>query len=500
MKQDPERFELLIRAHYPIIVVETHEEARFRDMLELLAAKHDWPLFGWNVADGLARLKFGEPERVLDTYQLTLALGHLYKSPQNGVFLFFDAHPFLDDPVNVRLVKNILQGRQRTDRTLVFISHALSLPPELQRFATSFSLDLPSYDDLYQMMREEAEQWARMHGSKVKAEPAALQQMNRLLVGMTLEDARRLVREAIQNDGAITREDLVRTQQAKNDMLNHDSILSLESDTARFAELGGLSALKDWLALRRPAFFGEVQGLDVPKGILLTGIQGCGKSLAAKCVAGSWGLPLLRLDFGVLYNKFFGETERNLRQALATADAMSPCVLWIDELEKGIHGGDGSFDGGSSRRMLGTLLTWMAERKRPVFLVATANDIDPLPPELVRKGRLDEIFFVDLPGDADRQAIFTIHLQRRQLDEQQFDLAALSQAAEGFSGSEIEQSIVAGLYAAHAQQATLNTAILQTELGRTRPLSVVMAEKLDAMRAWAEDRAVRADGPAVEAV
>jgi SpoVK/Ycf46/Vps4 family AAA+-type ATPase len=222
-------------------------------------------------------------------------------------------------------------------------------------------------------------------------------------------------------------------------------------------------------------------------------VQGCGKSLLAKAVAGGFGVPLVRLDFGTLYAKYHGETESNLRAALSQAEQLAPCVLWIDEIEKGLAAGSGEGDGGVSRRVLGYLLTWMAERKSSVFLVATANQVHELPAELLRKGRFDEIFFVDLPDADTRAHVFELHLQRRQLPASGFDLRALARASEGFSGAEIEQAIVAAMYAAHADGRVVDNALLLDELGQTRPLSVLMREQVQALRAWAIERTVPAD-------
>jgi len=315
------------------------------------------------------------------------------------------------------------------------------------------------------------------------------------LAGLCAEDVRRLVRQAIADDGALTMADVDRLVSRKHDLLAQNSVLSFEIDTARFADVAGLRSLKHWLEQRRDAFVGDAMalGLDVPKGIMLLGVQGCGKSLAAKATAGAWAVPLMRLDFGALYNKFLGETERNLREALKASDAMAPCVLWMDEIEKGVAASNNDADGGESRRILGALLTWMAERTTRVFIVATSNDIAALPPELVRKGRLDEIFFVDLPDDPGREEILKIHLRRRRQDPAKFDLQTLVKASNGFSGAEIEQAVVASLYAAHAQGEVVGTGHLLAELQRTRPLSVVMAEKIAYLRAWAADRTVRAD-------
>jgi SpoVK/Ycf46/Vps4 family AAA+-type ATPase len=280
---------------------------------------------------------------------------------------------------------------------------------------------------------------------------------------------------------------------AKYELLGRDTLLSFEYETAKFSEVGGMARLKQWLEVRRNFFLGEDTSLDPPKGILLLGVQGCGKSLAAKAAAGIFGVPLLRFDFGVLYNKYYGETERNLRRALETAGLMSPCVLWMDEIEKGVATSSTDDDDGLSRRVLGELLTWMSEKKKPVFLVATANDILRLPPELIRKGRFDEIFFVDLPSAQNRRDILTIHLRKRNLDPARFDLEALIKATDGFSGSEIEQAVVSAMYTAHAQGREVSQADLLAEFQQTRPLSVVMAEKVEALREWASTRTVACD-------
>jgi SpoVK/Ycf46/Vps4 family AAA+-type ATPase len=279
---------------------------------------------------------------------------------------------------------------------------------------------------------------------------------------------------------------------AKYELLGRDSPLSFEYETAQFAEIGGMRRLRQWLDVRR-SFFREdaFDTVDMPRGVLLLGVQGCGKSLAAKAVAGIFAMPLLRLDFGALYSKYYGETERNLRKALETADVMAPCVLWLDEIEKGLAAGDE--DDGLSRRVLGTILTWMSERKKPVFIVATANDIERLPPEMVRKGRFDEIFFVDLPSLRTRRDIFAIHLEKRYLAPVDYNLDELAELAEGFSGSEIEQAIVSSRYTAHAGGREVTQDDLIAELKQTKPLSVLMSEKVTELREWAADRTVPCD-------
>ncbi len=315
----------------------------------------------------------------------------------------------------------------------------------------------------------------------------------RNLSGLPQQDVRRLARHAIADDGALSKSDLPEIMTAKYRLVSKDNGLSFEHDTAKFSDVAGMKKLKKWLQQRKDVFIAEKppKGLDRPKGLLLNGVQGSGKSLTAKAIAGVWNLPLLHLDIGSLFNKFIGETEKNLRDAIKTAEVMSPCILWIDEIEKGISTGDDTT--GTSDRVLGTILTWMAERKHRVFLAITANNIEALPPELIRKGRLDEIFFVDLPDHNTRKEIFRIHLNKREVSSDSFDLERLAQISNGFSGAEIEQSVVSILYAAHAENSPLKQAQLLEELLSTKPLSVVMAEKIASLRAWASERTVSAN-------
>jgi SpoVK/Ycf46/Vps4 family AAA+-type ATPase len=334
--------------------------------------------------------------------------------------------------------------------------------------------------------------WGAEHGHRdVQTTNKALDLLIRNLAGLTVTDARRLALKAINDNGVISESDMPEVMRAKYELLGHDSLLSFEHETVQFAEIGGMQRLRQWLTLRKDFFLDVQSSLDPPRGVLLLGVQGCGKSLAAKAAAGIFGVPLLRLDFGVLYNKYYGETERNLRQALETAEVMSPCVLWMDEIEKGLS--TDADDDGLSRRVLGTLLTWLSEKRKPVFIVATANDIARLPPEMVRKGRFDEIFFVDLPSPQNRRDILAIHLRKRGLDPARFDLDALAAATQGFSGSEIEQAVVSAMYAAHAQGSDLSQANLLAEIRQTKPLSIVMAEKVEEIRRWAEGRTVSCD-------
>ncbi len=494
MKNDIHDLGLVLESKVKLILIESWDEPRVLETLTGLAVKRGLGLHTWSVTEGLRRLGFaGAPAGEQSSQEPEVALRLIKADPVASLYVMCDLHPFLDDnPKLVRLLKEIALRDSAQAPTLVLVSHACRLPPEVQRYAARFSLALPGEDELLAIVREEAGRWSeRNRHARVRTDNRTLQQVVKNLRGLSHGEARVLARNLICDDGAITQEDLPELNKAKFQLLDLEGVLSFEYDTARFAEVGGLGNLKRWLAERQGAFL-EGRGSDLPKGVLLVGVQGGGKSLAAKAVAGLWGLPLLRLDFACLYNKYFGETERNLREALSMAVQMAPCVLWMDEIEKGLASGDQ--DGGVSQRVLGTLLTWMAERKAPVFMVATANAIDRLPPELVRKGRFDELFFVDLPDLAVRAEIFRIHLARRELEPGSFELNLLAQASEGFSGAEIEQVVVSALYAAQARQQAVDQALLMHGIQNTSPLSVVMAEDLYALRAWAQGRTVSANG------
>jgi SpoVK/Ycf46/Vps4 family AAA+-type ATPase len=488
--------ELVLNSGMPIVVIETGDESRVLELLVEIAAaspaKTYRPLFRWTITDGLQRLDLAlEPQR--HNSEPADVLRHIRAVQAPGIYALLDFHPFLNDPIHVRLLKDVALAAADRKISLLLISHAVTLPPELKGFSARFDLDVPDADQTRATVEGLIAQYREEHPTRsVKVDPKALDLLIRNLKGLTLADTRRLAHTAIYLDGAITDEDIPDIMQAKYELLNRDGILSFEHDTAGFADVAGFRRLKLWLHRRKAAFADRsTNGLDSPRGILLVGVQGCGKSLAAKSAAGLFGVPLLRLDFGALYNKYHGETEKNLRTALATADTMSPCVLWIDELEKGLA--TGAEDSGTSRRVLGTFLTWMSERRSEVFIVATSNDITALPAELVRKGRFDEIFFVDLPNAAARAEILRIHLTARGQTAASFDVAELAAATSGHSGAELEQGVVSALYTAHAASQPLATEHLLAEFSRTRPLSIVMAEPVAALRQWAQMRTVPAD-------
>lgn len=482
----------IIRSRTPLISVESNEEPEIVTLVRQIAAQQQLRAFRWTVTEGLQAFDPNDQpvQSVVKSHEV---LTHIRTNATSSLFVLLDFHPYLQDAVHIRHLKDIALTYRKHYSTVILVGHAIQVPEELRPFTAPFRLPLPTPNELRKIVYDAAADWGAENGQReVSTTNKAIDLLVRNLVGLTATDARRLAIKAIADDGAITESEMPEVMRAKYELLGNDSPLSFEYETAKFSDIGGMTRLRQWLEVRKSFFTdGDKPKLDPPRGVLLLGVQGCGKSLAAKAAAGIFGVPLVRLDFGVLYNKYYGETERNLRKALETAEIMSPCVLWMDEIEKGLAGGDE--DDGLSRRILGALLTWLSERKKPVFVVATANDITRLPPEMVRKGRFDEIFFVDLPSATNRPSIFEIHLRKRALKPADFQLPALVEAAEGFSGSEIEQAIVSSMYTAHAQGRTVSQEDLLAEIKQTRPLSVVMAEKVNEIRDWAASRTVPCD-------
>jgi hypothetical protein len=486
----------LIRSNSPLIVIETPDEARVVDLFRHVLANVWRALYRWSITEGLRRMDMDREDPAETAPDISNTLQAIKSHDQRGIYLLLDVAPYLGYASTQRMLREILERRGSLEHTIVMVGSRIELPAELEALAVRFPLQLPDENALLKLVRDEARVYQKENGGRrVEVDEAVLAIIVRNLRGLSLAEARRIARHLIFRDGAIGEPDLPELAKLKFELLNKSGHLHFEYDTARFSDVAGLARLKQWIDQRREVFANAELpiGLDPPKGVLLLGVQGCGKSLAAKAVAGGFGVPLVRLDFGTLYNKFHGETEKNLRDALASAEQLAPCVLWIDELEKGLSASGGSEDGGVSRRVLGYFLTWMAERKSRVFLVATANAVHELPPELLRKGRFDEIFFVDLPGHAVRAEIFRMHLDKRRVDWNGFSLDNLATASAGFSGAEIEQAIVSAAYAAYAGKCAVDEARLLAELSATRPLSVLMAEQVQALREWARTRTVAAD-------
>lgn len=490
--QDVKDLALIIESKVPLIALETYDEPAALQLLTRVAMQRKLGYFCWSLTEGLNLLGFGDgAKRTTDPESPTDVLRQIKRQAPAALFALCDYHPFLSNqPEHVRLLKDIAMAHERLGHTVILISHEIELPPELRRYSAKFELALPGDTQLLSIIRDEATSWSKENPqTPLQSDPAVIKKLVRNLRGLTEADVRRLARGAIRDDGAITEDDIPEVNRTKFEMLDMGGVLSFEYDTAKFSAVGGLRRLKEWATTREQAILSHHH--DRPKGTLLLGVQGSGKSLAAKALAGLWALPLLRLDMAALYNKYIGETEKNLRRALDQAELMAPCVLWMDEIEKGLAGG--SSDEGTSQRILGTLLTWMSEHTSAVFIVATANDINGLPPELLRKGRFDEIFFVDLPDAQIRTEIFAIHLRQRNFDPARFDLQTLATLSEKFSGAEIEQAVVTAIYTCSAHREPMSSAHIQKSIEATVPLAIMLAEKIEGLRHWAKDRTVPAD-------
>ena len=484
---------LMLKGRSPLIVLETHDETKALELLASLRRGIFGGAWRWSITDGLSPLGFGlELKNPEDYCDAAKALAHIRREEGAQLYVLCDMHPFLDDPKIIRYLKDLALSASDKKQKIVLLSHAIDVPPELRRLSVKASISLPGKAEILSIVREEARRWQEKNQRlKIKTDSATLEKLVSNLLGLSHQDVRSLAYGAIADDGAITESDLPVLAQAKFALMDMEGVLHFDYSTQHLGDVAGFDNLKRWLSSREAAMsgLGEDSMLDPLKGLLLFGVQGGGKSLAAKAIAGMWSLPLLRLDMAALFNKYIGETEKNLREALKLADLMSPCVLWVDEIEKGLAQDQ---DNATGKRILGTLLTWMSERKTKVFLVATSNDISELPPELLRKGRFDEIFFVDLPDANTRKSVFDIHLAKRGLHDVVLDIPKLQSLSEGFTGAEIEQAVVSAMYSAAAEGREVDQGALAAALQQTQPLSVLHYEQIQSLRNWASERAVKA--------
>jgi SpoVK/Ycf46/Vps4 family AAA+-type ATPase len=482
----------LVLSFHPVIAIDTVEEERVERLLEAVALELGAPLYVWTLTRGLVQKPATQANR--STASPLDVLGHLATLTVEALFLLKDFARHLADPAVCREFREVAQRYAHTRAALVVTGAGHQFPPDAEAHVVHFELALPDEAELAEVVTGVVRSLEKERGVPVAAaSPPELRAIARALCGTTANQARQLVARAILEDGRLTADDARALLDHKARLLRREGLLEYLPPEQNAFELGGFANLKRWLERARVGFTPEARalGLDPPGGVLLVGVQGCGKSLAAKCIARDWRLPLLKLDAGRLYDKYVGESERNLRRAIATAEGMAPAVLWIDELEKAFASAtSGEHDGGTSQRLFATLLTWLQEKKQGVFVVATANDVFRLPPELVRKGRFDEIFFVDLPDADERAAILAIHLRRRSQDPAALDLARLVAASDGFSGAELEQAVVSGLYAALHAKRPLATETLLAELAATVPLSVSRRESVEQLRALARERFV----------
>jgi len=485
---------LLINSRHPILTIETSEEERAEQLLFEVASRLNVPFFTWTVTTGLARFR-GSP--IYNSESPEAALSNMALVQGDGIFLLKDFARYIENDKVCRRLRELAEKFRSARRSIVITAGSLRLPPELQGDAAPFDLGLPLLEELLPAVKQCLADLNRESHIPVALDLATMQQLAKNLSGLPLTEAMSTLRRCILQQGKADPELLGAVLDAKREVLRGDGLLETVKRDSSFSDIAGLQRLRQWLAKRKSALTTEGQkfGLVPPKGILITGVQGCGKSLAAKSIACEWGFELARLDAGALYDKFIGESEKRLRKALDLAQKMAPLVLWIDEIEKAFAsaGSSGDADAGLSQRLLAALLTWMQDRESGVFLAATSNNISALPPEMLRKGRFDEIFFVDLPGATIREALFALHLRKRGRDAGSFDLQTLAAASDGFSGAEIEQAISSGLYTAFAAKQQLDTPILVAELKSTQPLSVTRSEDISAIRDWARTRAVPAD-------
>jgi hypothetical protein len=542
-----DRLKVLINSSTPIVVMETVEELRALSLVRTACSELNLPVFEWTIADGLVRSGSGvaapqpvayprpetrmgaipqgnsEADRLVravlspvgndagasprtamyNTADPVQALANLESMTVEAVFVLKDFHRHMDNPVVVRRLRDVGQKFSANRRTLVLTAPAIEMPPELASLVEFLDLPLPDRDRLREIIRETYTRLAGTHTLKLQLDANGVDAMAANLRGLTEEAAERAISQTVVGRLALSLDCVTDVLDAKKALLKRSEMLEFVDATDNMASVGGLDNLKRWLEQRRGAWEdGALKfGLDPPKGVIILGVQGCGKSLCARAVAGEWKLPLVKFDTAAVYDKFIGETEKRIQKVFKVAEGLAPCVLWIDELEKVFAGScpdSASADAGVSSRLLASFLSWMQERKPAVFVAATCNNVTVLPPELIRKGRFDELFFVDLPSAAERKQIFSIQLTKRKRNPAGYDLDRVAAAAQGFSGAEIESAVQTALYAAFARKQELSTEDLLTALKSTVPLSITRAEEIAELRGWARQRAVWASDAATK--
>ena len=469
---------------HSLIAMETVEEDRALSLLREVATDLRLPLFEWSVTSGFSRLHGVHLEATKDPLAALAHIGQIHDS--DGLYLLKDLSPHLTSPNVSRTLRELAQQMACTRSAIVLTGDPIELPKDLEALAIRFPLQMPDESELREAIRGVVDSMSARRPVSVELSRGDAQRLVQALSGLTLNQARQVIAEAIVMDGQLTADDITSVVRCKGKMIERGGILEFFPLEENRFQLGGFARLKDWLETSRVGFTPEARALnlDAPRGLLLVGVQGCGKSLAAKFVARQWQLPLLKLDAGRLYEKYVGESEKNFRKATSLAEAMAPVVLWIDEIEKVFaQGGNSESDGGLSQRLFGAFLTWLQEKRAEVFVVGAANDLMNVPPELLRKGRFDEIFFVDLPTDTERANIVQIHLSMRKQDPQKFDLPGLAAATEGFSGAEIEQAVISALYRSLQKKQALNSEAIIEAAHNTLPLSVSRREDVERIRA-----------------
>ncbi len=434
---------------------------------------------------------------IYNTREPVQALANMESMTIEAVFILKDFHRHMDDPVVVRRLRDVGQKFSANRRTVIITAPELAVPAELTTLVEYFDLPLPDRERLRDIVHDTFTRLSKTYTLKLQLDAAGVDAIAANLRGLTEEEADRAMSQALVTRYALCAETVTDVLEAKKQLLRHSGMLEFIEASDSMSAVGGLENLKHWLAQRRGAWEDGARafGLEPPHGVIILGVQGCGKSLCARAVAGEWKLPLVKFDTSAVYDKYIGETEKRIRKVFQVAEGLAPCVLWIDELEK-VFAGSGpdsaSADAGVSSRLLASFLSWMQDRKSPVFVAATCNNVTVLPPELIRKGRFDELFFVDLPNQAERRQIFSIQLAKRKRNPADFDLEAAATAAKGYSGAEIDAAVQGAMYAAYSGKTPLTTQLLLNALGQTVPLSTTRAEEINELRQWAQTRAVPA--------
>lgn len=488
-----------IQARYPLIYLVSWEEERVIEEIEKIAVSADQrkTLYTWTETGGLRNVASGEADGTkTDPLQI---LNHIITANEKAIYILLDFHPFLKDHQIVRRLRDTARALKSSSKTVILLSTKLVLPDELSKDIVVFDFDLPSLEELDNALSASIERAkADRRITSVRLQKGQRERLLKASQGLTIDEMQSALSKAFVTHQKLGEATIPLMLAEKKQIIRKSEVLEYFSPEETFDEIGGVQHLKRWLAKRDKAFTEDARkfGLPVPKGLMLVGVQGCGKSLTAKAVASQWKLPLLRFDLGRVFSGLVGASEENLRKATKVAESIAPCILWIDEIEKGLSGTGSSnmSDAGTAARVFGTFVTWLQEKTKPVFVIATANDITQLPPELMRKGRFDEIFFVDLPGPEERKDIFRIHLEKRHRSPKQFDLQHLQALSQGFSGAEIEQVVISGLYDAFEHGRPLTTEDLVRNLQETVPLSQTMAEHIAALREWSKTRARSASG------
>ena len=479
--------ETLIRARYPIIYVVSWEEKRVEEALRTITKARNKKMYQWTVTQGMVLNPLNRDEATRDPLA---ALDFVMESRDQAVFLLKDFHPFLNDTSLVRRLRDLTYALKTSYKTLILLSPVLKLPPELEKEITVVDYALPSLEDLGRLLDSIIESVRANPQVQTQMTTEEREQVLQAALGLTATEAENVFAKSLVERRRFDT-DVILSE--KEQIIRKSAILEYYRTSDAFADVGGLDLLKDWMDKRTVAFTEKARdyGLPAPKGILILGVQGCGKSLSSKAIASLWKLPLLRMDVGKIFGGIVGQSEENIRKAIRVAESTAPNIVWIDELEKGFSGtqSSGISDGGTTARVFGTFLAWLQDKTAPCFVVATANDVSALPPELLRKGRFDEIFFVDLPDEPEREEIFNIHLKKRRRDPANFDLKALAKATNGYSGAEIEQAIIAAMYDAFNQDRDILTDDILKAAKQSIPLSETMKEKIDILRFWAETRA-----------